>query len=141
MVGGWWKDTGLPDDLLEANRMMLANVPSSNQGELDAASSAQGPVVIEEGAKVVRSTLVGPVVIGAGTVIEDCVVGPDVSIEHGCRIERSQIDDSIIMEGAQIADVPRLSGSILGRNVVVGQAKGLPAHRLILGDSSRVETS
>jgi glucose-1-phosphate thymidylyltransferase len=32
MVEGWWKDTGKPDDLLEANRMMLSVRGSFDRG-------------------------------------------------------------------------------------------------------------
>ncbi len=35
MVGGWWKDTGKPDDLLEANRIMLSVSSRSIEGEVD----------------------------------------------------------------------------------------------------------
>ncbi len=39
MVEGWWKDTGKPDDLLEANRMMLSVRAAQIDGEIDEAST------------------------------------------------------------------------------------------------------
>ena len=139
MVEGWWKDTGKPDDLLEANRMMLSVCVNRIEGEVDAASRVEGVVVIGSGAKVIRSELIGPVVIGPGAVIEDSVIGPNVSIEHDSRIEHSSIDDSIVMEGGQIAGVHRLSGSILGRSVEVRHSGRAGVHRVIVGDQSRLE--
>ena len=139
MVEGWWKDTGKPDDLLEANRMMLSICRSNLEGEIDAASEIEGVAVIGAGAKVIRSELRGPVSIGPGTVVEDSVIGPNVSIERDSRVARSSIDDSIIMEGAQIADAHGLSGSILGRNVEVRNSGQSGVRRLIVGDQSRVE--
>src|SRR5919201_2941591 len=59
MVSGWWKDTGRPEDLLEANRMMLEQIASSIEGEVDGQSRLHGAVVIEEGAKVIRSGIRG----------------------------------------------------------------------------------
>jgi glucose-1-phosphate thymidylyltransferase len=139
MVDGWWKDTGRPDDLLEANRMMLGVCTPSIEGEIDETSSAQGPVVMGVGSKVIRSRLVGPVVLGPGVVVEDSVIGPDVSIEHDSRVVRSTIEDSIVMDGCQITDVRGLSASILGRNVEVCRSGRERFHRLIVGDQSHAE--
>jgi glucose-1-phosphate thymidylyltransferase len=139
MVTGWWKDTGQPADLLEANRMMLSVLRPRVEGEVDHASTLDGAVVVAAGAKVIRSRVRGPVVIGPDSVIEDSEVGPDVSIEHGARLERSVVKDSIVMEGCVITDVGGLSGSILGRNVEVRPSGSRGVHRLIVGDQSRVE--
>jgi NDP-sugar pyrophosphorylase family protein len=50
------------------------------EGEVDAKSSIDGRVVIEAGAKIVNSTVRGPAIIGAGTIVEDSYVGPYSSI-------------------------------------------------------------
>jgi glucose-1-phosphate thymidylyltransferase len=139
MVAGWWKDTGKPDDLLEANRMMLSVCATRVDGEVDDGSRVEGVAIVGTGAKVIRSELRGPVVIGPGTVVEDSVIGPNVSIEHDSRVARSTIEDSIVMEGAQIVDVRGLWGSILGRDVDVRHSDPGGRHRLIIGDQSRVE--
>jgi glucose-1-phosphate thymidylyltransferase len=139
MVSGYWKDTGRPEDLLEANRMILATLEASIDGELDDATTVEGPVTVRAGAKVTGSVLRGPLVIGEGSAIERSTLGPDVSIGHGCRIEGSEIADSIIMDECVIADVRGLQGSILGRRVEVRHSGGSGAHRLIVGDQSRIE--
>ncbi len=123
MVEGWWKDTGKPDDLLEANRMMLSALEGSIEGQIDA-TTVEGAVVIAAGAKVTGSVVRGPVVIGPDAVIDDSTIGPDVSIERGCRIARSEIADSIVMDGCSITDVHGLTGSILGRGVEVRHSGG-----------------
>jgi glucose-1-phosphate thymidylyltransferase len=137
MVTGWWKDTGRPEDLLEANRMMLSRRSGEIHGEVDGDSSVSGVVVVGAGAKVIRSTIHGPVVIGPESVVEDSRVGPNVSIERECSILRSTIEDSILMQDCAIEDVDRLEGSILGRNVEVRHRS--EGHRLIVGDQSRLE--
>ena len=53
MVEGWWKDTGKPDDLLEANRMMLSVRGRAIDGDVDEATSVEGTVVV--GAREPRS--------------------------------------------------------------------------------------
>lgn len=139
MVEGWWKDTGKPDDLLEANRMMLSVRGSSIEGDVDGATSVEGIVVVAAGAKVTHSVLRGPLVIGPDTIVDSSTLGPDVSIERDCRIERSSVTDSIVMQGCRITDVTGLTASILGRNADVCHSGAPGVYRLIVGDQSRVE--
>ncbi|HET9312346.1 MAG TPA: glucose-1-phosphate thymidylyltransferase [Actinomycetota bacterium] len=139
MVSGYWKDTGRPEDLLEANRMMLAATEPSIVGDVDDPTTVEGPVVVRPGAKVTGSVLRGPVVIGEGSSIEHSTIGPDVSIGTGCRVEGSEISDSIVMEDCTIVDVRGLTGSILGRRVEVRRSRGAGTRRLIVGDQSRIE--
>ncbi|MFM7718124.1 MAG: glucose-1-phosphate thymidylyltransferase [Actinomycetota bacterium] len=136
LVGGWWKDTGRPDDLLEANRMLLSLLAPSVEGEVDADSTVAGVAVVEPGARIVRSTIVGPVVIGSGAVVEDATVGPDVALARGCVVRGATVEDSIVMADARIEGA-RLRGSLLGRGVEV-EGRGGAVHRLVLGDQSRV---
>jgi glucose-1-phosphate thymidylyltransferase len=147
MVSGWWKDTGKPEDLLEANRMMLSLIESRIEGQIedqvdegiDAGSTLEGVVVVGAGAKVTRSVLRGPVVIGPDCVIDGSTVGPDVSLERGCRVVASSVRDSIVMEQCTIDHVQGLASSILGRGAEVRHSGGEGTHRLIVGDHSRVE--
>lgn len=139
MVDGWWKDTGKPDDLLEANRMMLSIRTASIRGDVDEATTVEGTVVVDEGAKVTRSVLRGPVVVGRDTMVDESSIGPNVSVEHGCRIERSSIEDSIVMEHCAITGVQGITGSILGRGVDVRHRGSPGARRFVIGDQSRVE--
>jgi len=139
MVSGWWKDTGRPEDLLEANRMMLSLRTPSVEGEVDADSTIDGAVVVGPGARVVRSRIEGPAIVGEGATIEDSVLGPNVSVGRACSIATSRIEDSIVLEGCTIRGVRGLTGSILGRGVDVAPAGTQGMHRLIVGDHSRVE--
>ncbi len=139
LVSGWWKDTGRPEDLLEANRMMLSVLEPRTDGEVDAESKVVGLVVIEPGAKVVRSRIVGPTIVGTGTLVEDSTVGPNVSLSSGCAVTGSRIEDSIVMEGGRVVGVQGIGGSLLGRNVEVRHSGRAGLHRLVVGDQSRVE--
>jgi glucose-1-phosphate thymidylyltransferase len=140
MVNGWWKDTGHLEDLLVAYRMMLSLLEPTVDGEVDDASSLIGPVAVEQGAKVSRSVIRGPAVIGADTVVEDSLVGPNASISFESRIENSQIEDSIVMERCRISDVRAMAQSLLGKDVEVRRGQdGAAMYRLMLGDQSQVQ--
>jgi glucose-1-phosphate thymidylyltransferase len=139
-VTGWWLDTGKKDELLDANRIVLATIRRRVEGELDADSAVVGEVVVEPGATLVRSTVRGPAVIGAGTRLEDAYVGPSTSIGQDCHLARCELEHSVVMDGCTVTDVPRLEGCLLGRGVVVERTVRRPAaHRLLLGDHSHVE--
>jgi glucose-1-phosphate thymidylyltransferase len=139
MVTGWWKDTGRPEDLLEANRVLLHEAAHRVEGEVDETSEMEGLVVVEPGARVVSSKLVGPVFIGSDCLVDSSTIGPDVSLEPDCRIVRSTIADSILMSGCRVTDVNGLTGSLLGRGVEVRHSGSERAHRLVVGDQSLVE--
>ncbi|MCC6434128.1 MAG: glucose-1-phosphate thymidylyltransferase [Acidimicrobiales bacterium] len=140
VLQGWWIDTGKKDPLLECNRWVLDTIKTSLRGELDETSSVEGRVVIEEGARLVRSRVRGPAVIGAGTVLRDSYIGPYSSIAAGCEIVDSDIENSVVLEQSRISGIPRLADSLLGRNTEVFKSGLRPsATRLMLGDHSHVD--
>ncbi|MFI7015957.1 glucose-1-phosphate thymidylyltransferase [Streptomyces sp. NPDC050164] len=141
-VPGYWKDTGNFMDMLEVNRLVLETLELRIEGDVDEESQIIGRVRIEEGAQVRRSRIVGPAVIGRSTVISDSYIGAYTSISEDCRIEHSEIEFSIVLRGSSIMGVGRVEASMIGRNVTVVPAPAVPhAHRLVLGDHSRVQIS
>ena len=143
VISGWWKDTGKVEDMLEGNRMMLGGIELDIRGEVDTDSAIEGRVVIGPGTKVERSRLRGPLVIGANARIVDSYVGPFTALGDGVELSHCEIEHSIVLERARIHDVPRrIESSLIGKDVVVCASDARPrTHRLMLGDSSRVELS
>jgi glucose-1-phosphate thymidylyltransferase len=140
-ITGWWKDTGKPTDLLEANRLVLDNIDPLLLGEVDARSVVAGKVVIGKGTQVVNSVIRGPAIIGEGCVIEDAFIGPFTSIGDNTVVRQSEIEYSIILRDCKVLRVGiRLEGSILGNDVEIVEGVGKPrVHRFMIGDQSRVE--
>jgi len=142
MITGYWKDTGNVADMLEVNRLVLEGVEPVCRGTVDAASELIGRVVIADGAQVTGSRIVGPAVIGGGTRVCGSYVGPFTSVAADCVIDDSEIEYSIVLRGASIQGVRRIEASLIGHNVEVTPAPRVPkAHRLILGDHSKVQIS
>ncbi|MFE5890853.1 glucose-1-phosphate thymidylyltransferase [Streptomyces sp. NPDC056468] len=140
VIKGYWKDTGNVADMLEVNRTVLEGLTRRIDGDVDAASETVGRVVVEEGARIVNSRIVGPAVVGAGTVVEDSYVGPFTSIAQNCRIGDSELEFSIVLRDSSIQGVGRIESSLIGRHVEVTPAPSVPsAHRLVLGDHSKVQ--
>ena len=141
VVEGWWKDTGRVEDILEANRMVLDTLETRIQGRVDAASRVEFKVVIEKGARIERSVIRGPAIIGENAKVIDSYIGPFTSIDRGCRVERAELEHSILLAGSELRDIPqRIEDSLVGRNVVIARGSRRPAVlRFVVGDASQVE--
>ena len=141
VITGWWKDTGKVEDMLEANRIVLADLKTEIRGSVDAATVVEGAVKIGEGAVIERARLRGPLVIGAGARVRDAYVGPFTAVGDGVELSHCEIEHSIVLERSRIADVQgRIESSLIGKDAVVCASGSRPrTHRLMLGDSSRVE--
>ena len=141
-ITGYWKDTGNVTDMLEVNRMVLEGLESRCDGTVDGATEVIGRVVIENGARVSTSRIVGPVIIGAGAQVSGAYLGPFTSVASDCVIADSEIEYSIVLRGASIRGVRRIEASLIGHDVEVTPAPRVPrAHRLVLGDHSKVQIS
>ncbi|HEX6203452.1 MAG TPA: glucose-1-phosphate thymidylyltransferase, partial [Thermoanaerobaculia bacterium] len=97
-------------------------------------------VELGEGVTIVDSLIRGPVVIGDGVTIEHAFIGPYTAIGDGCTICRCEVENSIVMAGSELRDIPlRMDGSLLGRNVRIVKTDFKPkAYRVMLGDNSEV---
>lgn len=139
-VTGWWKDTGKLDDLLEANRLILSDVAPSCRGDVDSDSRLEGQVVVEKGARIEKSVVRGPAIIGERSVVKNSFVGPFTSIYHDVVLEGSEIQNSILLEHARLSNIRPVEGSLIGQNAEIVQTRTKPvAYRIMVGDSSRLE--
>jgi glucose-1-phosphate thymidylyltransferase len=139
IVRGWWKDTGRLDDMLEANRLVLETIVTRVDGEL-VDSQIDGRVVVEAGARLERSTVRGPAIIGARARLVDCYVGPYTAVGEDCLVQNAEVEHSILLAGSAVCELAgRMESSLLGRNVRVGRTARQPrAYRFMVGDNSEI---
>jgi glucose-1-phosphate thymidylyltransferase len=139
IVKGWWKDTGQLADMLEANRLILDTLEARCDGTLEA-SQLDGRVVVEAGARLERSTVRGPAIIGAKARLIDAYVGPYTAIGERCLIESAEVEHSILLAGSEVVRLDgRVESSLIGRNVRISRDGRQPrAYRFMLGDNSEV---
>jgi glucose-1-phosphate thymidylyltransferase len=140
VIGDEWVDTGKKDDMLEANRVVLAMIARRVEGDVDALSQIVGEVVIEPGATVIESTIRGPAVIGGGTTLRNAYVGPFTAIGERCALTDCEIEHSIVLSDSVISGIGvRIADSLIGKEVVVERSAQRPqAVRLMLGDHAHV---
>jgi glucose-1-phosphate thymidylyltransferase len=141
-VTGWWKDTGTPTDVLDANRFILDNITTKIEGIVESDESIQGRIVLGNNSKVSKgATIRGPVIIGKNCQIGTGVyIGPYTSIGDNVQIRNGSIENSIVLNDCKIDIHTRIVDSIIGNNTILGMGgnthpQGL---RLIIGDSSTV---
>jgi len=114
-VSGWF-DCGKRETLLETNRHLLARMPQP--------------------APLPGVTLLPPVYVAPTARIEKAVIGPNVSVADGVAIRNAVVRNSIINEGAEVAEI-LLEDSIVGENAVIRAA----FERISVGDSCEVDLS
>jgi glucose-1-phosphate thymidylyltransferase len=142
MVEDWWKDTGAPEDILEANRLVLDELKPQLNGTIEDKNSIQGRVTIEKSTRIKQGALVrGPAIIGRNTTIEPQVyIGPYTSIGNDVIIKRGEIENSIVMDDCQINAKERITDSLIASHSRITSRNGKPrARRFILGEGSYVE--
>jgi glucose-1-phosphate thymidylyltransferase len=139
IVSGWWKDTGQLADMLEANRLILDVMEARCDGKLEDCQ-LDGRVVVAASARLERSTVRGPAIIGAGARLLDAYVGPYTAIGERCVIEFAEVENSILLAGSEVRKLDgRVESSLIGRNVRIGRDVRQPrAYRFMLGDNSEV---
>jgi glucose-1-phosphate thymidylyltransferase len=116
----FWLDAGKPDFMLSTNQKLLA----LGYGTDDAIDRSYAE----------DFTALPPVFLHETAVIDQCVIGPFVSIEAGATVKNSVIRNSIIDAGAYIENCV-LDGALIGENArIIGQPKAM-----FIGDNSNVE--
>ena len=140
LVKGWWKDTGRPEDILEANQLVLSELSSYNRGQLEQDVKTSGIICIEEGTLVrTGTTLRGPLIIGKNCVIgPDAYIGPYTSVGDNTTIRGAEVENTIIVGDCKIDCNRRIVDSLIGRNTqITDSANNLPrGSRFIIGENT-----
>lgn len=142
IVKGWWKDTGKPTDILDANRLVLEDRERSIEGTVEAGAEVTGRVDLAPSATIEDGAVVrGPVSIADHTTIGGgTYVGPYTSIGPDSRIVGTQIENSVVVGESEITANERIIDSLIGRAATVESAADLlpEGHRLVVGENSKL---
>ena len=140
-VKGWWKDTGAPEDILESNRLVLDEMVSKIEGNVEEGATLQGRISIGKGSAIKSGAVIrGPAIIGENAVIEASVyVGPYTSIGSHVTIKKGEIENSIIMDHCLIDVNERITDSLIGPYSKITSGKDRPrGYRFIIGERSQM---
>ena len=142
VIEGWWKDTGKPTDVLEANRLVLDDRRGESSDDIESDAETTGHLDVAESATIEDGAVVrGPVSIGADTVVETgTYIGPYTSIGPNSVLRNVHIENSVVVGDSTIATDGNIVDSLVGRGATVESADGLlpEGRRLVVGENSKL---
>ena len=140
LVEGWWKDTGKPEDVLEANQLILSDLKSYDYSKKEDDVIIQSQVAIGKDTIIKKNTKIrGPVIIGESCEIgPNTYIGPYTSIGNNTIIRNGEIEFSIIFGDTFIDCGKRIVESLIGRGSKITSSSDNipPGCKLILGENS-----
>ncbi|MFW5696298.1 MAG: sugar phosphate nucleotidyltransferase, partial [Phototrophicaceae bacterium] len=145
ILQGWWIDAGKPDAIIQANQLVLGEMPytpAPENNQVQGTSEVSNRVLLGEGTQIIDSVVRGPVIIGDHVTIRNSYIGPYTSIGNNVTIENAEIEASIVMQNCTVRDLDgRIDSSLVADNsCVVSKTLQLPSvHRFILAENSYVQ--
>ena len=114
-ITSYWKDTGTPEDILNANETIIQNMIPYNFGKNEKGSKIEGNVMIGKNVEIKNNVvIVGPVIIGDNTIIEsESRIGPNTSIGNNSKLSKCDIENSIVMSNCIISSKSKIRNSII----------------------------
>ncbi|MCV0366635.1 MAG: glucose-1-phosphate thymidylyltransferase [Nitrosopumilus sp.] len=140
VITDFWKDTGTPEDILQANKTILENMKPYFYGTKDDDIIIEGNVMIGEGTLIKNnSKIMGPVIIGKNCIINDDVcVGPNTSIGDNSKLSHCKIKNSIIMENCEIDCNIKIKNSIISSNSNISKKTDQDEKIFLLGEGTKI---
>ena len=138
MITDFWKDTGTPNDIIEANKIILENLPESFQGKKEEDVFLKGKIIVKQGTNIKNGVKIsGPVIIGENCVIENnAIIDENTSIGNNVHLSGCNISNSIIMENCTIKGQLTIKNSIIASNSTI--VKDQNEKKFLLGEGTQI---
>ena len=141
IITDFWKDTGTPNDIIEANKTILEKNTLGFFGHKDADIIIDGNVSVgknsflKDGVKII-----GPVIIGENCIIDNAsIIGPNVSIGDNTKISQCSIKNSIVMNNCKIDTRIYISDSIIASNSNISKQNSDGTNKkFLLGEGTKI---
>ena len=136
-----WKDTGTPEDIIQANNIILNKMSPIFEGKKENNVEISGNIIVgknsilKEGCKIIS-----PVIIGKNCIIEkNCIIGPNTSIGDNSKISNSNIQNTIIMTNCKINFEGKIKDSIISNDSEIIQKNNSENSKVfLLGEGTKI---
>jgi glucose-1-phosphate thymidylyltransferase len=135
-----WKDTGTPEDIIQANDIILRDYESYFLGEKEDGVKINGKIMVGKKSRIKKGVILnGPVIIGENCLIESGIIGPNVSIGNNSQIAKCNLNNSIIMENCEIKVESSIDNSIISKNSKILQKQNIDSKNIfLLGEGTKI---
>jgi len=134
IITDYWKDTGTPEDILNANRQVLEHICKQANNDLVC-------IVDESSINLTNWPWIEPSIIGKNCKIDESAqIGPNASIGDNTIISSDVvIENSIIMSGCKIDGGLNIKDSIISANChLYGNNKDKTKKIFLLGEGTKI---
>lgn len=138
-ITDFWKDTGTPNDIIEANRTVLENMIGVFGGKKEENVLMEGKIIVGEGTIIKNGAkIMGPAIIGKNCTIENgTTIGENTSIGDNSSLSCCTVSNSIIMSNCVIEGSLKIRNSIIGSNSKIFQKQN-DEKSLLLGEGTQI---
>ena len=136
-----WKDTGTPEDIIQANHIILDKMIPSFNGSKEKGVQISGNIIVGKNSIIKEGCeLIGPIIIGQNCIIEkNCKIGPNTSIGDQTKISNSNITNTIIMSNCKIDFEGEIKDSIISNDSEILQQKDNEGFKVfLLGEGTKI---
>lgn len=142
MITDFWKDTGTPNDIIDANRIILENLTPEFNGIDEDNAILEGKITVGEGTKIKEGVkIIGPVIIGKNCIIDkNTVIEGNTSIGNNVHLSNCKISNSIIMSNCKIDNKLDIEQSIIASNSKIIQNDHKPFKKFLLGEGTQISS-
>jgi len=139
-VSDYWKDTGTPQDIIHANKIILDSIEVKFEGKKEENVEIIGNVSVGKNSIIKSGTKIyGPVIIG-----NDCIIGPNAiidtntSIGNKSEITECRVGNSIIMDNCKINGEFTIKNSIIAPNSQIQKNENKTEKIFLLGEGTKI---
>ncbi len=139
-ITGWWKDTGTPEDIIHANKLILDSIGTQDQFLINSDAKIKDQIIIGKNTYISpKSIIIGPVIIGDNCTLDSTKIGPYTSIGDNCTIKKCKIESSIVMQDCKIDTAVEIYDSIIASGSEIVSTKVSKKCQFLLGERSHIE--
>lgn len=141
MITDFWKDTGTPEDIIQANKIILENMAPYFYGIKEGNVSITGNVMVGKDTIIKSgSSITGPVIIGKNCIIDNNTkIRPNTSIGDNSHLSGCDIENSIVMSDCSIKSNVKIRSSIIAFNSKIeSKSESNNESVFLLGEGTRI---